>query len=53
LTTALEPALKAAVPPEDVELPLLLLPLLLHAVAARATAAPVATAAKMLRLFMP
>jgi hypothetical protein len=52
LTTLLVPALKAAVPPEDAVLPLLL-PLLLHALAARAAAAPRATVEKILRLFMP
>jgi hypothetical protein len=51
LTTLVVPALKLAAPLEELEL--LLLPLLLHALAARMAAAPRATVANMLRLFMP
>ena len=53
LTTLETPALNAAAPLVGVEVLLLPLLLLLHALAARAAAAPNATAANMLRLFMP
>ena len=52
LTTLVVPALKLADPLDDPLEPLLL-PLLLQALAARAAAAPKATVAKILRLFMP
>jgi hypothetical protein len=45
--------LNATAPVVGVVLPLLLLPLLLHALTKRAAAAPTAVAAKILRLFMP